>query len=71
MEEIRQFVEKHHGQVEYQATAEAIEYFESQNMSSEEFEFLSKQFNALPPEDDEAEDLLESLEALSELGEVN
>jgi hypothetical protein len=37
-------------------------------MTSEEFEFLSKQFYALPPEDDEAEDLLDSLEALAELG---
>ena len=67
LDEIREIVERHHGEVSYQASAEALEYFESKNMSDEEFEFLSRQFAALPPEDDEAEELEECVEAAVEL----
>lgn len=67
LDEIREIVERHHGQVDYQATAEALEYYESQNMSDEEFEFLSKQFAKLPPEDDEAEELADCIESVGEV----
>ena len=66
IDEIRQIVEKHHGEVAYQATPEALEYFESQNMMDEEFEFVSRQYAALPPEDDEAEELQECVDAAVE-----
>ena len=63
LDEIREIVELNHGEVSYEATAEALQYFESKNMTDDEFEFLSRQFESLPPEDDEAEELEECVEA--------
>lgn len=56
-DEIRQIVEANHGEVAYEATAEALQYRETQNMSDDEFDQISAVFDTLPPEDDEAEDL--------------
>ena len=65
-DEIRQIVEANHGEVAYEATAEALQYRETQNMTDEEFELISAAFDTLPPEDDEAEDLEKAIETVED-----
>jgi hypothetical protein len=40
---IRNIVEKHHGRVDYVADPDALEYYDSQSMSEEDFAFVSEQ----------------------------
>lgn len=40
LDEIREIVERHHGRVEYIATPEALEYYESQKLGDEDLEFV-------------------------------
>lgn len=42
IETIHRLVEKHHGEVEYAADAEALEYFESEGMSDDDIDFLEQ-----------------------------
>lgn len=43
IDQIRTVVEKHHGRVDYIADPEALEYYDSQNMTSDDFAFVSEQ----------------------------
>lgn len=45
IEEISKIVEKNHGKVDYIATPEALEYFESENLHDEDLEFVSSVLN--------------------------
>lgn len=47
LEEIRVLVEQHHGEVEFEADVEALEYLESRDMSSEDYEYISSQMEAI------------------------
>jgi hypothetical protein len=66
VEDIRRIVEKHHGEVAYQATPEALEFNESRNMTDEQFEIITREYASLPPQDDEAEEMEDCFEAAVE-----
>lgn len=55
LDTIREVVETHHGEVEYTADADALEYFESESMSTEDVDFLEQTAEKLgiAVEDDE------------------
>lgn len=40
LDKIREIVERHHGRVDYVATPEALEYYESQNLGDDDLEFV-------------------------------
>ncbi len=56
IEAIRQAVEAHHGEVQYEVDPEALEYHQSSDMSEEDQEFIEKVFNAV---EEESETVLE------------
>lgn len=43
IETIHSVIEKHHGKIDYIAEPEALEYYESMNMSDDDFDFVSEQ----------------------------
>lgn len=45
IEEISKIVETNHGKVDYVATPEALEYYESENLKDEDLEFVSRVLN--------------------------
>ena len=51
IETIRDIVEANHGEVSYVANAEALDYYESVNMSDEDFGFIEQSYNALEDEE--------------------
>ena len=52
LDTIRQSVERHHGEVEYVADAEALQYRESLETSNDDFTFISKTMDALTKDDE-------------------
>lgn len=57
LDELHKLVIEHHGEVEYVADPEAFQYRESQQMSADDFAFVSDQIDSLPH--DEADDFLD------------
>jgi Meiotically up-regulated gene 113 len=53
LDEIRQVVENNHGEVDYVAEPEALQYRESIRMSDEDFAYVSSQGEALVSDDDD------------------
>lgn len=53
LDEIRELVEEHHGEVDYVAEPEALQYHESLEMSDDDFAFVSAQREALSFDDDD------------------
>ncbi len=47
IEEIRRIVEEHHGEVSYVASPEALQYRESLDMSDDDYDFITEQFDAM------------------------
>lgn len=54
---IKNIVEDNHGEVSYIADAEALEYYESKNISDEDYEFIEQVYSSL--EDEENTELLD------------
>ena len=56
IEAIRKVVEEHHGEVQYVANAEALEYNQSMAMSDEDSEFVEAVYNAAEEESEPVAD---------------
>jgi hypothetical protein len=51
IDSIKNIVEENHGEVSYIADVESLEYYESRNISDDDFEFIEQAYNALEDEE--------------------
>jgi hypothetical protein len=68
---IVEIVKENHGEVDYVADAEALQYHQSQSMSEEDIEFVADVFDRAEADGEELEDVTDAVKGPAEAGDPN